>query len=70
MIEWNDLLFQGGDLDQPKIKIKTDIFKPDDLHRQDKPIGKFYGLFSFSPQVTPNQPSLPISALRGLCKKR
>uniref|UniRef100_A0A2A4IT75 HIRA-interacting protein 3-like n=1 Tax=Heliothis virescens TaxID=7102 RepID=A0A2A4IT75_HELVI len=29
----------GGDLDQPKIKIKTDIFKPDDLaHRQDKPI--------------------------------
>ncbi|XP_032527353.2 nucleolar protein dao-5-like isoform X1 [Danaus plexippus] len=22
-----------GDLDQPKIKIKTDIFKPDDLHR-------------------------------------
>lgn len=27
----------GGDLDQPKIKIKTDIFKPDDLaHRQDK----------------------------------
>ncbi|XP_060806571.1 nucleolar protein dao-5 isoform X2 [Amyelois transitella] len=31
----------GGDLDQPKIKIKTDIFKPDDLaHRPaaDKPI--------------------------------
>ncbi|XP_026740895.1 actin cytoskeleton-regulatory complex protein PAN1-like isoform X2 [Trichoplusia ni] len=29
----------GGDLDQPKIKIKTDIFKPDDLaHRQDKPL--------------------------------
>ncbi|CAB3256849.1 unnamed protein product [Arctia plantaginis] len=27
----------GGDLDQPKIKIKTDIFKPDDLaHRPDK----------------------------------
>ncbi|XP_063388459.1 HIRA-interacting protein 3-like [Cydia fagiglandana] len=26
----------GGDLDQPKIKIKTDIFKPDDLaHRPD-----------------------------------
>ncbi|XP_050552982.1 uncharacterized protein LOC118274921 isoform X8 [Spodoptera frugiperda] len=33
----NEML--GGDLDQPKIKIKTDIFKPDDLaHRQDKPI--------------------------------
>lgn len=34
---------QGGDLDQPKIKIKTDIFKPDDLaHRPDleKPHGK------------------------------
>ncbi|XP_037292712.1 HIRA-interacting protein 3-like isoform X1 [Manduca sexta] len=31
----------GGDLDQPKIKIKTDIFKPDDLaHRPaiDKPL--------------------------------
>ncbi|KAL4721713.1 hypothetical protein ACJJTC_016702 [Scirpophaga incertulas] len=34
----NELL--GGDLDQPKIKIKTDIFKPDDLARPqiDKPI--------------------------------
>ncbi|KAJ0172910.1 hypothetical protein K1T71_011086 [Dendrolimus kikuchii] len=31
----------GGDLDQPKIKIKTDIFKPDDLAQRpcvDKPI--------------------------------
>lgn len=35
-------MFQGGDLDQPKIKIKTDIFKPDDLaHRQDKPLGMY-----------------------------
>ncbi|KAM3959488.1 LOW QUALITY PROTEIN: uncharacterized protein ACR2FA_006420 [Aphomia sociella] len=35
----NELM--GGDLDQPKIKIKTDIFKPDDLaHRPagDKPL--------------------------------
>ncbi|XP_075983451.1 uncharacterized protein LOC142981424 isoform X2 [Anticarsia gemmatalis] len=31
-------IYNGGDLDQPKIKIKTDIFKPDDLaHRHDKP---------------------------------
>ncbi|CAK1590575.1 unnamed protein product [Parnassius mnemosyne] len=31
-----DAEIMGGDLDQPKIKIKTDIFKPDDLaHRPD-----------------------------------
>lgn len=36
------LYFQASDLEQPKIKIKTDIFKPDDLaHRPDidKPRG-------------------------------
>lgn len=51
----------GGELDQPKIKIKTDIFKPDDLvHRPevDKAHGKFhdqlpswkiYGIFKYAP---------------------
>ncbi|CAK1541461.1 unnamed protein product [Leptosia nina] len=30
-------LIQSGDLEQPKIKIKTDIFKPDDMRVDDKP---------------------------------